>query len=329
MLEFNNLLDKSPRFIYNKLYIIVTSLMILYKVFMFWGINAMKISLFSLLLSHLSLEEAIVLCKEIGYDGIELWGKEPHISADTPMSRVKQIRTLLDDNEIDLVAIGSYLGGFSTKSDMECQREFEQLEKYLDIMQVLKCNMIRVSPGGPNGFLAHKYHYEKSLYWMAKCADLAKKYNVRLVMEIHNGSLIETVDAAKAYVEQLNRDNVGLIHDAGNMYITDTDFGKESVDTLGNKIFHVHVKDEIRINDDSLPGAFHSQTIYGDEIFQQKFLGEGAVDHIPLLTALLENKYDGYLSIECHAAASGEERAKREFVAINKLIEAAKNKTNK
>lgn len=164
---------------------------------------------------------------------------------------------------------------------------------------------------------------------MAKCADLAKKYNVRLVMEIHNGSLIETVDAAKAYVEQLNRDNVGLIHDAGNMYITDTDFGKESVDTLGNKIFHVHVKDELRINDDGLPGAFHSQTIYGDEIFQQKFLGEGAVDHIPLLTALLENKYDGYLSIECHAAASGEERAKREFVAINKLIEAAKNKTNK
>ncbi|WP_129724790.1 sugar phosphate isomerase/epimerase family protein [Xylanivirga thermophila] len=284
----------------------------------------MKISLFSLVLKDLPLEEVMKVAREIGYEGIELCGQEPHISTEISIERAKEIRRALDYYELEVPSIGSYIGGFSTKSDIECKKEFEELEKFLDIMPILGCNMLRIAPGGPNAFLATKYHYEKSLYWMAKCADLAKMHNVRIAMEIHNGSLIETVEAAKAYVEQLNRDNVGLIHDAGNMYITDTDYGIESVQKLGEQIYHIHVKDELRVEEDTLPGAFHSRTIYGDEIFQQKFLGTGAVDHVPLFKALLRNGYNGYISIECHVPVLGIERAKREFEEVKNLIEIAR-----
>ncbi|NMA85337.1 MAG: sugar phosphate isomerase/epimerase [Epulopiscium sp.] len=285
----------------------------------------MKTAIFSLIFKDLPLEEAIPLIKEIGYEGIELWGKAPHFPVDTSVTRAKEIRSLLDEHQLVVPAIGAYLGDFSMASDQECEQALQDVEKYFRIMEIIDCDMLRVGCGGPHAFLAEPYHYEKALHWIKKCGILGKEYGKKVVMEIHNGSLIETIEAAKEFMDKLDCDHVGLIHDAGNMYITDTDYGQESVDLLGDYIFHVHVKDEKRIQDDSLPGAFHNRTIYGDEIFQQSMLGEGAVDHIPLFKALLQRGYDGFLSCESHAPVPPLERAKREWVELTRQIKLAKS----
>lgn len=46
--------------------------------------------------------------------------------------------------------------------------------------------MVRVSPGGPNAFMAHDYHYAKAAYWLNRCAEEAKAHQVDIVLEIHN-----------------------------------------------------------------------------------------------------------------------------------------------
>jgi L-ribulose-5-phosphate 3-epimerase len=282
----------------------------------------MKVSLCTLVLSKETLDEALRQAHEIGFDGVELWGGG-HFPADTTLERTRQIKSMLDEYQLELPSIGAYVGYFSTRSDDDCQKEYDTLKKYLNLMQILECNLIRVSCGGPNAFLAQGYHLEKAAYWIQKCADLAAAYKSGIVMEIHNGSLIETSEDALRFLKMVDRSNVGVIHDAGNMYITDTDYGKRSVEMLKDKIFHVHVKDELRIQDDTLPGAFRDRTVYGDEIFQQKMLGEGAVDHLPLFRALLKMGYKGYLSLECHAAVPDIERARRDFAEIKKQIRLA------
>jgi len=285
----------------------------------------MKTSIFSLIFKEEPLEKVIPLVKEIGYDGLELWGKAPHFPVDTTVKRAKEIGALLDAHQLVVPAIGAYVGDFSTASDPECEKALEEVERYFQLMDYVGCDLLRVACGGPHAFLAQSYHYEKALYWIKKCGVLAKEYNKKIVMEIHNGSLIETVEAAKKFMDQLDCEQVGLIHDAGNMYITDTDYGQYSVDILGQHIFHVHVKDEKRIQDDSLPGAFHNRTVYGDEIFQQSMLGEGAVDHIPLFKALIKQGYQGFLSCECHAPVPPMERAKKEWMELTRQIQLAKN----
>jgi L-ribulose-5-phosphate 3-epimerase len=282
-----------------------------------------NISIFSLIFKNRPIGDAIRLAKVIGYNGIELWGKEPHISADSSIAKVKEIRSMVDYYGIEIPAIGSYVGGFSTLSDKECIEQFDELKRYLNLMNILKCDIIRVNCGGPNAFLAEKYHYEKASFWMSKCAELAKQYNKKIAIEIHNGNLIETVEAANKFLKEVNKENLGVIHDAGNMYITDTEYGAKSVEVLGNKIFHVHIKDELRINDDTLPAAFHDTTKYGDEIFQQKLLGEGAVDHVDLFKGLLKIGYNGFLSCECHAAFPDIDRAAHDIAEIkNQLAKA-------
>lgn len=283
----------------------------------------MKTSIFSLIFGERPLEETLRLAKEIGYDGVELWGREPHLSESTTPQRAREIRKLLDYYQLEVPAIGSYVGEFSTISDNECYKAMESLERFLNLMEILGCDLIRVNCGGPNAFLAQEYHYKKALYWMEKCSELAKQYNKKIAMEIHNGSLIETVEAADRFIKTLDKDNVGFIHDAGNMYITDTDYGIKSVEILGKKIFHVHVKDELRVDDDTLAGAFHNRTIYGDEIFQQKVLGEGAVDHIPLFKGLIIMGYTGFLSCECHAVLPDIQKARGELKELRNQIRIA------
>ncbi len=280
----------------------------------------MKISMFTLIFRNRSIGQAMRLSKELGYEGIELWGMEPHISANSTQERAEEIRELAEELELEIAGIGAYVGGFSTLSDTECESQVEDLKKYFTVMDWLGCELIRVGPGGPNAFLAQDYHYAKAAHWMQKCGDLASEHNVRLAMEIHNGSLIETVEGAERLLAMINRENVGLIHDAGNMYITGTDYGEESVRRLGEKIFHVHVKDELRIDDESLPGSFKNLTQNGTELFQQQMLGKGGVDHLPLFKALKEMGYSGYLSTECHAAKPDLYRAEKDLKEIQRLL---------
>jgi L-ribulose-5-phosphate 3-epimerase len=289
----------------------------------------MKTSIFTLVFKERTLEEALHLAKSMGYDGVELWGKEPHITADTSLDRAREIRKILDYNELEIPAIGSYIGNFSTASDEECKRSVIELEKYLNLMDILKCEMIRIGCGGPGAFIAHEYHYSKALYWIKQCSVLAKQYDKKLLLEIHNGSLIETIESAESFMKSLNLDNVGLIHDAGNMYISDTDYGAKSIEVLGNYIFHVHVKDELRVKGDTMSDTFHARTIYGDEIFQHKLLGQGAIDHIPIFKALIKKGYEGFVSCECHNSISDIDRAKIEFKEIKRQIEIAAKEINK
>lgn len=289
----------------------------------------MKTSIFTLIFKERTLEESLRLSKEIGYDGVELWGKEPHISADTSIERVRDIRKMLDYYELEVPSIGAYIGNFSTASDNECKKAMIELEKYLNIMDTLKCEMIRVNCGGPSAFLAEDYHCNKAVYWINKCSILARQYGKKLLLEIHNGSLIETVESAESFMKKLNQDNVGLIHDAGNMYISDTDYGVRSIEILGDYIFHVHVKDELRVNDDNLRDTFHSRTIYGDEIFQHRLLGQGAVDHVPMFKALIKKGYNGFISCECHNSIPDIDRARIELKEIKSQLDCAYKEFNK
>lgn len=279
----------------------------------------MKIAISTIMFNKRSIQEAIKLAKQIGYDGVEIWGREPHISYNTPIERVREIRNMLDFYELEISNIASYVGGFSTISDKECSMEYEKLYNYMDIMEILKCGIIRVWVGGPNTFLANSYHYEKAMFWVDKCAELAKKNNKKIALEIHNGSLIGTVESADRFIKDLNRENVGLIHDAGNMYITDTDYGGGSIEAL-DSIFHVHIKDELRVDSDSLSGAFRDRTIYGDEIFQHKLLGQGAVDYFPVFKALIKQKYEGFVSAESLAPVEDIKKAEHELNEIKEQI---------
>jgi sugar phosphate isomerase/epimerase len=280
----------------------------------------MRFAAFSGVFIDYSIQEALRMTKRLGMDGLEIAAREPHLSASMSAPRVREIRALADELGLALPVIAGYMGGFSTASDQESQQAFSDFERVLAIAGELGSSMIRVGPGGPNAFLAQEYHYAKAAYWLDRCADAAKAQNVKIVLEIHNVSIAETVDTSLKLLGMIEHDNVGMIHDAGNMYITDTDYGRDSVIGLGDRLFHVHVKDELRIEAAGQPGSFKNLTKHGEEAFLQCRMGEGGADHGPLFAALAETGYDGWVTLECHAPFPPYERLEHDLRFVKQLI---------
>lgn len=280
----------------------------------------MKFAAFSGVFIDYSIQEAMRLTKRLGMDGIEIAGREPHLSAETSLPRVKEMKALADGLGLEIPVIASYAGGFSVMSDREAEKTFAEFQRMLHHAGELGAAQIRVSPGGPNAFLAQDYHYAKAAYWLDRCAAEAKAQQAEIVLEIHNGSLVETVESSLRLLGMLEHDNVGMIHDAGNMYITDTDYGRDSVLKLGDRLFHVHVKDELRIEKAGAPGTFVNLTHRGEESFRQCRLGEGEADHRPLFDALVETGYRNWITLECHAPFPPYERLEHDFHAVKRLL---------
>ncbi|CAI6080204.1 sugar phosphate isomerase/epimerase family protein [Cohnella sp. JJ-181] len=283
----------------------------------------MKFAAFSGVFIEHSIQEAMHLTKRLGMDGIEIAAREPHISPTSSMARVKEVKALSDSLGLPIPVLASYIGGFSEVDDAQAEKFFEEFKRLLEIADVLGTRMIRVFPGGPNAFKALDYHYAKAAYWMNLIAEEAKKHEVNVLMEIHNDSLVETVDSSLRLLGMIENENIGMIHDAGNMYITDTDYGRESVLQLGRRLMHVHVKDELRIAELGAPGTFASTTRHGRELFIQSRLGEGGADHKPLFDALRETGYADWVTLECHAPFPAYERLEHDFEVVRKLIATA------
>lgn len=285
----------------------------------------MKLAAFSGVLIEHSIQEAMQLTKKLGMDGIEIAAREPHISPKSSLARVREVKALAGSLELEIPVLASYIGGFSDVGDSDARSSFEEFQQLLEIAGHLECGMIRIFPGGPNAFMASDYHYAKAAHWMSLCAEEAKKHQVKVLMEIHNDSLVETVESSLRLLDMIDCDNVGMIHDAGNMYITDTDYGRDSVMQLGSKLFHVHIKDELRVEEVGAPGTFPATTKHGKQNFLQSRMGEGGADHRPLFEALREVGYSGWMTLECHAPFPAYERLEHDKKFVLDLLAAVRS----
>jgi len=151
--------------------------------------------------------------------------------------------------------------------------------------------------------------------WLAEAADRAAQHRTQVIAEIHFGQYCETVDMARRMINLVDRVNFGVIHDAGNLHITGDIYGENSVEVLGDKIFHVHIKDMASATPDDEMG--HE---YLAGRFKRALLNEGVVDHLSLFRGLKKIGYEGFLSCE---ASGGDEPlvvAQHELTEVRKLL---------
>ena len=277
----------------------------------------MKISMFSGMFKESSLQTAMEECGKVGYDAIELmvgFGGD-HIDVNCTPERATEIRAMAADNGLDVCLIYTTLGGPLLAGEEQRQKDLGDVDRFLDIADGVGCNMLKVTAGRLKDSDYQDDDARIVADWLGEACDRAAKHDARIVAEIHFGQYCETVAMARKIIDLTDRPNFGVIHDAGNLHITGDIYGEDSVEVLGDRIFHVHIKDMVHASADD--EAAHD---YAAGRFKRALLNDGDVDHLPLFRGLQKMGYDGCLSCEASGGDDPVAVAKHELDEMRTLL---------
>ena len=251
--------------------------------------------LFSTILKDMPLDQVIRQSGRIGYRALEIRSIS-HLPVTTTAQRARDLAALAADAGVRLRALYVNHGGYSKLSDEQSRARVEQIRRYAALAAQMGVSYLKDHPGGPSAAQASAEHFERGVTWMRRAARAAAESGVRLLIEMHHGNLAEDTGSALRLVEAIDEPAVGLIYDPGNMHIVPAPYGPQDVHALGKHIWHVHVKDTALRGD---PEDANRHCGSHGMVFWNRLLGEGEVDHTPLVKALREIGYAGCLSAEC------------------------------
>ena len=225
------------------------------------------------------LADNLARVKRLGYQGVELSLRDPK-SVDAGALRV-----LVEKRDLPVVALatGRAWGeeGLSfTDRDPAVRRrtsvrvaEYLELARALDSMVILGLIRGRI-PEGVKPAVARRWARDA----IRQAADAGARHAIRLVIEPINRyetNFLSNIDETRAFLEDVNRPNVGILADTFHMNIEDASVSG-SLLKAGRALLHVHVADSNRW----APGCGH-------------------LDFAEVLGTLRAMRYSGYVSVEC------------------------------
>ncbi len=147
-------------------------------------------------------------------------------------------------------------------------------------------------------------------YWDKGFADFGKrfgpileqfeKYNVNFALEVHPTEIaFDIASAQRALAAVKNHKRFGFNYDPSHLGYQGVDYVK-FIRTLGNRIYHAHMKDVWWGHGTGDAGVFGGHTNFGDprRYWDFRSLGHGDINFEEIIVALNDVGYKGPLSVE-------------------------------
>lgn len=250
----------------------------------------MKLAVFTVMLPDLKPEEAVKEIKAAGYDGVEwrvthvpealkkdapsFWGNNLCTFAPTEEA-AKQALELSKQAGLELPNIGTYIG----------MGELEKVKQAIAFAKVLGSPHFRVGFGNFSG--NYLKQFEEAKTFLADVITLANEAQVKPLVEIHHRTIVPSAALMHRLVSNFPSEDIGVIHDAGNMVFEGFEDYRLGLELLGEYLSEVHIKN----------AAFEPEK---EGVWQGRWapLRSGVVDFEALFTALKAISYEGWFAVE-------------------------------
>ena len=260
----------------------------------------MKYCVTTVALPGLTMQEQAEFLQRLGYDGVELrvrpltdeqrkqppspWGC--HVNDITPENfrgKAPEIKKILGDHDLKLAGLAS---------SAACT-DLEQVRLLLEGSVECSAPFFRVgAAAGYNGSRPYREILGETIAGYARVLELTKGTGVKIVLEIHGGTIHPSASLAHRVVSHFNPELVGVIYDPQNMVRDGFETTALAVELLGPYLAHCHV------------GGHRPQPKAPNEQGTVKWdwpgcrMAEGLYDFTEMLAALNKAEYHGFISIE-------------------------------
>jgi inosose dehydratase len=240
-----------------------------------------------------SLETCLAEAKLAGYEGVELGRKFPR--------QAKILGPILDQHGLNLVS-GWYSGRLLERS---VEDELKALQPHLTLLKALGaqamvfCEVSRCVHGDRKVPLSKRPKLAEKEWApfsrnLDQVAGYLKDQGVPMAYHHHMGTVIQAEDEVDRMMDATK--NVGLLLDSGHLTFAGGD-PLRALKRHAKRIVHVHCKD---IRKDKLAQAKKKDLSFLEAVLGDVFAvpGDGSIDFEPILKALANNRYSGWLVVE-------------------------------
>ena len=283
---------------------------------------AIKLSCTSVMLPRWTLDETFDKLAEHGYDGVELrvrdnpdddgepsfWGR--HVADVSPANvfdKAGEIQTAAARSGLNVVAFAPRCLVHETEL---ARRLFEAAVT----VHPHAPPMIRIGAPPHDRSQPYMAQFDQARSGFAALVEIAREYGVKVLYEIHVGTIAVTASRTHELLKDLDSDFIGAIYDVPNMVrvgLEDTRMGLELVQPY---LAHCHIGNGILVTD--------GRDDHGQQKWKWDFsqLVEGVADIPQIVQDLRDIGYDGYLSLEEFGPGDDEEKVVREAAYLHRLL---------
>ena len=233
----------------------------------------MKVGLCTIAYQEQPLDEALDRAAAMEFDGVELWGKPPHLPVTAGEAEGRAIEDAIRERGLEAAVFGSYLRGieepFAASADA-----------LLAVARGLGAPLVRVWAADRGSDRADDALYALTARNLTALCRRGADLGLRFVLERHSNTLADTLDSTLRLLEMAAAPNLGVNYQI--LGGADTATAVAEIQRLGGRIWNVHAQNHRREEDVSSACDICS----------------GEIDYEQVVAALHAIGYDGYLELE-------------------------------
>lgn len=252
----------------------------------------------------LTLEEFIPHAAKLGYQGVMLTSKMPHLSPLTyDHDGVKKLKGLLDQHNIAASCIAGYSdpnAGFTATSGPFAplgETQLIAIKHWCEMAQQLDCKILRLMTGLANTGEAYLTQWKRCVQFLRDASDVAQDFGITVGVQNHDdigGHYLSMADL----VDEIDRPNAKACFDAWSVALQDEDV-TTAANHLGDRIIHTTVADYVKRPRFQYhhPGEGNVYERKLDEV-KACLPGEGFIDYTSFFNTLRDNGFKGTVAFE-------------------------------
>jgi len=223
--------------------------------------------------------DLLAMAHDSGYEGLCL--RASVVSVHSPADHVAQVNALVREAGL---AVSMVTGDVDLAANNEHAPDaLRNITPYLDLAEALGSKRIRVM-----------IQRAEDLAYTQRAADEANERGLLLCHQVHTGTLFERVAECVDLLRRINRRNVGITYEPGNLLAVGEDYGPEQIKRLGEAIFNVYLQN-LRIDP---AGTISVKTRGGPvTVMPLPLADRSGVDLDRVFAGLREVGYDGWVTV--------------------------------
>jgi sugar phosphate isomerase/epimerase len=276
----------------------------------------------------LSVDEFLLKAKELGFDGVMLVAKRPHVSLiDYDETARQKLRDRIKELGLELVCIAGYndfTAGIDKSGIPNVEIQAIYVGELARLAHDLGSNMVRIFTGYERPDIPYDKQYAMVVQGLQMAGKIAAQYGVTLVVQNHHDIALHH-DAMKWLLDEVNLPNVKAAFDCWSptMEGLTSEEIKKAIYTMQPYIFHTTTADY-----EKLPRYRYedTHTNYVPLLPQNRLvpIGEGYLDYKTFINTLKEIGYQGYIAYEMCEVLKGGGSIENLDKAAKKFLEYVK-----